>query len=79
MYSAEAEAFSNALQGEGVSGLIADHALRQHAFPLFVLTVLFLGLYVAYNIVGDPVVKLLKVCALVWAKTIGSEGSRATV
>eukprot|EP00904_Undaria_pinnatifida_P008352 jgi/Undpi1/4647/HiC_scaffold_18.g08001.m1 len=56
----EAQAFSDALQGEGVSGLIANHVLRKHVFPLFVFTVLFLGLYVAYNIVGDPLLMLLK-------------------
>lgn len=59
--SDEAQAFSDALQGEGVSGLIANHVLRKHVFPLFVFTVLFLGLYVAYNIVGDPLLMLLKV------------------
>lgn len=63
--SAEAEAFADALQGDGVSGLVANHVLRQHVFPLFVFTVLFLALYVAYNIVGDPLLKLLKVCLIV--------------
>ena len=62
--SAEAEAFSDALQGKGVSGLVVNHVLRRHVFPLFVFTVLFLALYVAYKIVGDPVLKLLKVRSL---------------
>lgn len=41
--------------------MVADHALRKHTFPLFVLMILLLGLYVAYNIVGDPLLTLLKV------------------
>lgn len=52
---------AEALQGEGVSGLVADHVLRQHVFPLFALTVLFFALYVAFRIVGDPLLKLVKV------------------
>lgn len=81
--SAEAEAFSEALQGKGVSGLVTNHVLRRHVFPLFVFTVMFLVLYVAYNIVGDPLLKLLKVCLLAsvcWRKNkIDFDASRLTV
>lgn len=42
---------------------MADHVLRQHVFPLFVLTVLFFVLYFAFRIVGDPLLKLVKVGA----------------
>lgn len=45
-----------------MSGLVADHVLRKHVFPLFVLTALFIALYVVYKVVGDPVLQLLKVC-----------------
>lgn len=41
---------------------MADHVLRRHAFPLFVLTTLFIALYVVYKVVGDPVLQLVKVC-----------------
>lgn len=44
-----------------MSGLVADHVFRKHVFPLFVFTVLFFALYVTYKIVGDPVLKLVKV------------------
>eukprot|EP00903_Cladosiphon_okamuranus_P011141 g10515.t1 len=58
--SEEAEAIADALQGQGVSGLVADHVLREHVFPLFVLTALFVTVYVVYKIVGDPVLQLVK-------------------
>ncbi len=45
-----------------MTGLVADHVLRRHAFPLFVLTALFVALYVVYKVVGDPVLQLVKVC-----------------
>jgi len=60
--SEEAEAIAKALDGQGMTGLVADHVLRRHAFPLFVLTTLFIALYVAYKVVGDPVLQLVKVC-----------------
>lgn len=60
--SDEAQAIAEALDGQGVSGLVADHVLRKHVFPLFVLTALFIALYVVYKIVGDPVLQLVKVC-----------------
>lgn len=41
---------------------MADHVLRQHVFPLFVLTAAFIAVYVVYKIVGDPVLQLIKVC-----------------
>lgn len=44
-----------------MSGLVADHVLRKHVFPLFVLTALFIAVYVVYKIVGDPVLQLIKV------------------
>lgn len=47
-----------------MSGLVADHVLRTHVFPLFVLTALFIALYVVYKIVGDPVLQLVKVADL---------------
>lgn len=43
-----------------MSGLVADHVLRKHVFPLFVLTALFIALYVAYKIVGDPLLQIVK-------------------
>lgn len=44
-----------------MSGLVADHVLREHVFPLFVLAALFVAVYVVYKIVGDPVLQLVKV------------------
>lgn len=35
--------------------------LRKHVFPLFVLTAVFVALYVAYKVVGDPLLQLIKV------------------
>ena len=68
--SEDAEVFADALQGQGVSGLVADHVLRRHVFPLFVLTALFVAVYVVYKIVGDPVLQLVKVRRV---RTGGSE------
>lgn len=59
--SDEAQAIAEALDGQGMSGLVADHVLRKHVFPLFVLTAVFVALYVAYKIVGDPLLQLIKV------------------
>lgn len=59
--SEEARDIAEALDGQGFSGLVADHVLRRHVFPLFVITALFIALYVVYKVVGDPVLRLLKV------------------
>ncbi|CBJ32340.1 conserved unknown protein [Ectocarpus siliculosus] len=58
--SDEAQTIAEALDGQGMSGLVADHVLRKHVFPLFVLTALFIALYVAYKIVGDPLLQIVK-------------------
>lgn len=61
--SDEAQSIAEALDGQGMSGLVADHVLRKHVFPLFVLTALFIALYVAYKIVGDPLLQIMKASA----------------
>lgn len=60
--SQEAEDLAKVLQeGGGLPGLVADHVLRKHVFPLFVVTAVMFTLYVVYKIVGDPVLRLIKV------------------
>lgn len=59
--SAEAEAFATSPDVQGITSLVATHVLRQHTFPLFVVTVLYVALYVAFKIVGDPLLALVKV------------------
>lgn len=59
--SNKAEAMVAELRGQGFTELVTDHVLRKHTFPLFIITILLLGMYIAYIIVGDPLLKLLKV------------------
>ncbi|CAM9493483.1 unnamed protein product [Ectocarpus sp. 4 AP-2014] len=67
----EAQTIAETLDGQGVSGLVADHVLRKHVFPLFVLTALFIALYVAYKIVGDPLLQIVKASALLLNSLFG--------
>eukprot|EP00752_Nemacystus_decipiens_P003601 g3320.t1 len=60
MHIDEARAIAQALDGQGMTGLVADHVLRKHVFALFVLTTLFVTVYVVYKIVGDPLLQLVK-------------------
>lgn len=56
---AEEYAFSENVTG--LLSLVSTHVLRRHTFPLFVVTFLYAALYVIFKIVGDPVLRLVKV------------------
>lgn len=46
---------------KGVTSLVAQHVLREHTVLLFVAMVIYMALYVAFKVVGDPLLRIVKV------------------